>query len=98
MINQFGKMIRDLRNINHLRQKNVAEIIGIDTPLLCKIEKGERVAKRDIIPRLAEILNTKEDALIVVWLADQLIHIIKDENNALEAISYVKELVQVEKN
>lgn len=98
MINQFGKMIRDLRNINRLRQNQVAGIIGIDTPLLCKIEKGERIANRSIIPHLAEIFHTNEDKLVIAWLADQLIHVVKDESTALEAISYVRELVQIENN
>lgn len=93
MINQFGKKIKELRNVNHLRQKQVANELGIDTALLCKIEKGERIAKRDTIPEFARVLNTKSEELKLIWLADQLYEIVKDENNPLEAMSIAEKLL-----
>lgn len=47
--------------------------------MYCKIERGDRRAKREQIPMIAEILQTNVDELLVLWLADQLIATVADD-------------------
>ena len=86
MSNHFGFRIRQLREHNNLLLRQVAPFIDIDTPLLSKIERGERVLKKEQIPLLAKILKTDEDELMTLWLADQLYNVIDGEPLANEAI------------
>ena len=86
MSNHFGSKIRQLRENLNLLLRQVAPVIDIDTPLLSKIERGERVLKKDQIPALAKILKTDEDELMTLWLADQMYNVIDGEPLANEAI------------
>ena len=49
----LGKRIRELRNKNGVLQRQLASLLEIDTPMLSKIERGDRRAKRAQIVRLA---------------------------------------------
>lgn len=86
MSNHFGSKIRQLREHNNLLLRQVAPFIDIDTPLLSKIERGERVLKKEQIPQLAQILNADENELTTLWLADQMQNVIEGEPLANEAI------------
>jgi transcriptional regulator with XRE-family HTH domain len=46
MENQFGNRINELRESQKLMQRQIACILEIDTPILSKIERGERKAKK----------------------------------------------------
>ena len=43
----LGKRIRELRNKNGVLQRQLASLLEIDTPMLSKIERGDRRAKRE---------------------------------------------------
>ena len=43
----FPTRLHQLREERSLYQKQVAEALSIDTPMYCRIEKGERKAKRE---------------------------------------------------
>lgn len=86
MENQFGERIKQLRETQNLLQRHVASLLEIDTPMLSKIERGERKAKKDQVIRFAQILKISQEELITIWLADQLCEIVKDENVALKAM------------
>lgn len=86
MENQFGERIKQLRESQNLLQRQVASLLEIDTPMLSKIERGERKAKKDQVIHFAKIFKINEEELITIWLADQLCEVLKDENVALEAM------------
>jgi transcriptional regulator with XRE-family HTH domain len=91
MFNQFGSKVRQLREANNLLLRQVAPFIDIDTPHLSKIERGERVLRKESVPTLAKILKTDEDELMTLWLADQMYNVIDGEPLANDA---VKELTK----
>jgi transcriptional regulator with XRE-family HTH domain len=41
-MNQFGEYIKQLRESNSLLQRQVANLLEMDTPMFSKIERGER--------------------------------------------------------
>ena len=59
--------------------------------MLSKIERGERRAKKEYIPTLAEVLSTNKQELLTLWLADQVYEMVKDESVALEALKLAEE-------
>ena len=56
MSNQFGDKIKQLREANSLLQRQVASELQIDTPMLSKIERGERKAKKEQVQEMVQRL------------------------------------------
>jgi transcriptional regulator with XRE-family HTH domain len=92
--NQFGDKIKQLRVTNHLLQRQVASQMEIDTPMLSKIERGERKAKKDQVLHFAKILNASKDELLTLWLADQVVEVVQNEDLALKAMQVAEEEVK----
>jgi len=65
-------------------QRQLAAALNIDTATYCKIEKGIRCVKRDQVIIIAKILKTDQNELLSLWLADQIINILKDEKKSAE--------------
>lgn len=82
----FSERIKELRIQNQMPQRQLAAALDIDTATYCKIEKGERRAKREHIAIIAQILNTDRDELLTFWLADKVRRLVKDENNAIQIL------------
>ena len=62
-----------------LLQRHVSAALDMDNAMYCKIERGDRRAKREQIPLIAEILHTDTEELLILWLADQLIATVADD-------------------
>ena len=95
MGNQFGEKIKQLREANSLLQKDIASKVSIDTPMLSKIERGERRAKKEQISVFAELLGANDGELMTLWLADQLIKIVANETYALQAMRIAEKEVKM---
>jgi len=95
-VNQFGLQIRQLREQKGLLQRQVANQLEIDTPMLSKIERGERNAKRDQVKILSKIFKVPMDDLLLLWLADKVYEVVKDENVALKALYITEEKLRID--
>lgn len=73
-------VIRELRNKNGVLQRQLASLLEIDTPMLSKIERGDRRAKRAQIVRLANYFQIDEKELLTLWVADKILEAVADEN------------------
>ena len=69
----------------------------MDIAKLSKIEKGVRQIKKEQIPILAGILKTEKDELLILWLADQLYDVVKDEKLANEAMQVAEKKINFKK-
>ena len=97
MQSQFGERIRQLREKQNLYLRQVAPLLEMDTAQLSKIEKGVRQIKKEQIPILAGILKTEKDELLILWLADQLYDVVKDEKLANEAMQVAEKKINLKK-
>ncbi|MDR6571256.1 helix-turn-helix transcriptional regulator [Chitinophaga ginsengisegetis] len=97
-MNRFGEEIKHLRVQKNLLQRQVANLLDIDTPMLSKIERGERPAKREQVSALCRVFETKEGDLFSLWLADKIYDLIKNEPTALKALSITKDKLKSHKN
>ena len=87
----FSERIKELRMQYKLPQRHLAAALDIDTATYCKIEKGERKAKREQVCILS-VLHVKPEELIVLWLADKVSDIVAPEKQiAVHVLSVVKE-------
>jgi transcriptional regulator with XRE-family HTH domain len=97
MATQFGDKIRSLRTNQKMLLRHVASALDIDTALLSKIERGGRAIKKGQIPLIAEILNADQEELKTLWLADQVMNVLKDEKMADEALKEVSKNIKKKK-
>lgn len=64
----------------------------IDTATYCKIEKGERKAKKEQVTILLKMFHVKLTDLLTLWLADKVTDVVSDEDIvASEALSMAAE-------
>lgn len=87
----FADRIRQLREQKQMPQRQLAAALEIDTATYCKIERGERRAKREQVSILADLLETDKDILSNLWLAEQIYSVVKDEENAEKVLDIVHE-------
>lgn len=97
MSNQFGNKLRELREQQNLLLRQVAPLLDVDTPMLSKIERGERQAKKELVLRLAPILKAMPDELLTLWLADQIAALAADEEVGLQAMQVAEKEVKYQK-
>jgi transcriptional regulator with XRE-family HTH domain len=83
---KLGNRFKELRESQGLLQRQLSAQLEIDTPMFSKIERGERRAKRDLVLKIAELLKADEQELLSLWLADQILEITTDEEQALQAL------------
>ena len=75
----FTERIKHLREQRQLPQRKVAEALDIDGATYCKIERGERKAKREQLVIIAELLGADKEELLTLWLAEQIAAVVADE-------------------
>ncbi len=97
MNSRFGNKIRTLREEQNLLLRQVASILEMDTAQLSKIERGERQAKKETVLKIAVILKVSDKELLTLWLADQIYDVVKDDENALQAMMVAEDTVKYEK-
>jgi transcriptional regulator with XRE-family HTH domain len=98
MENKFGERIKELREKNNLLQREVANLLGIDTPMLSKMERGERKARKDQVFQFAQVFKINPHELRIAWLADQVLDILKNEDVGLQVIEIVEEKIKKNKH
>ena len=89
----FADSIKQLREQKQMPQRQLAAALEIDTATYCKIERGERRAKREQVSTLANLFEIDKDQLLNLWLAEQIYSVVKDEENAEKVLDIVHESV-----
>lgn len=90
----LGNKIRQLRDEQHVLQRQLAALLEIDTPMFSKIERGERRAKREQVIKLAEYFKEDEKEMLALWLADKILDVTKGADDVKEgAIKIVQERI-----
>ncbi|BDB57766.1 helix-turn-helix transcriptional regulator [Flavobacterium sp. 20NA77.7] len=89
----FGNRIKTLREEKQIPQRQLAAALEIDTATYCKIEKGDRRAKREQVTILSELLEVDSKELIRLWSADKVYDIIAEEEEATQILNVVAESI-----
>lgn len=85
----FGERVRELRENKNMLLRHLASQLDIDSSVISKIERGDRQFRKEMIPQLADILKADKLELETLWLADQVMDLLKDEPAANEALKTV---------
>ncbi len=86
-----GELLRGKREEKGLLLRQVAAKLDIDTAILSKIERSERKASKEQIIKLAEILDLKEEDLLVQYLSEKILCEIKDEELGQKALKVAEQ-------
>ena len=70
---KLGTYLRELRNLNGETLHQVSKQTDIDSPLLSKIERSERLPTSDQIKKLAKYYNIAIDKLRTQSLAEKIL-------------------------
>ena len=89
----FGNRIKTIREEKQIPQRQIASALEIDTATYCKIEKGDRRAKREQVFILSELLEVDSKELIRLWSADKVYDIIAEEDEATQILNVVAESI-----
>jgi len=84
----FTETIRLRRESLGLTQKELAEAIGVDTPMYSRIERGARPIKEECITVVASILKLDAQMLRKRWIADKVISVVDNEENAADILTF----------
>lgn len=72
-MNLFGEYLRNRREQLGLPLRKVAAELDIDTSILSKIERNERVATKEMLPTLSEILEVKEKEIQIEFIQSTIL-------------------------
>jgi transcriptional regulator with XRE-family HTH domain len=90
----FNERIKQLREARQLPQRKLAAALDIDTASYCKIERGERKARKEHIPIIAELLQGDKEELLTLWLADQVAAVVGENKEVADKVlSIAKEKI-----
>lgn len=99
MSNIFGNRIKNIRENKGFPQRMLASELEIDTATYCKIEKGDRKAKREQVILIANLFNIDKKELLELWLAEKVYEILENEDNPCQILNFVTEnIVTYQKN
>ena len=91
----FSEKIRQLREEKQLLQRQVSAFLEIDNALYCKLERGDRIAKREQVIELAELFHADPNELLTLWLADQITTVVVGEKEiADKALEIAKQNIK----
>jgi transcriptional regulator with XRE-family HTH domain len=77
-MNSFGEYLRNRREQLGLPLRKVAAELDIDTSILSKIERSERVATKEMLPTLAKTLGVQEKELEIEFIKSFILSDIGD--------------------
>ena len=81
-----GEILRSQREIKGLLLRQVAAKLDIDTAILSKIERGDRKPTKELISKLADILDLDKDILIIQFMSEKILYEIADEELGLQIL------------
>ena len=90
----FAERIKTTRENLNIPQKKIAEALGIDVPMYSRIERSERPAKREQVIGIAKQLGIDEKELINLWLAEKVLNIVSEEEDANTVLHIVSSNIE----
>jgi HTH-type transcriptional regulator, competence development regulator len=89
----LGLLIKELRKERDLTLHQVAIGVDIDSPMLSKIERGERLATTDQAKRLAVFFAVDEQDLLVQLTAEKILKNYGVNETTLNAVNLVQKQI-----
>lgn len=86
---KLGDRLKQLRLAKQLTQRQVAAQLNVAPSIYNRFERNERKVKKEMLPKLSEILDISIEELNTIWVADQVYKLLEYEQNPNDVISIV---------
>ena len=83
----FGETIRNLRESKGLLLRQIAAALEVDTAFISKVERNERMLRKEQVQKVATMLEVPENDLLTLWLSDKVSDLIDEEPFAKDALN-----------
>lgn len=93
----LGQKLRALREAKGLLQRQVAAALDVDTAYVSKMEKNDKPVSKSYLLQLARLYGIPEKELLILWLANKVYIVVKDEELALQAIGQAEKEIKTKK-
>jgi transcriptional regulator with XRE-family HTH domain len=90
----FGETLKDLRLKNDLPLRKVAVYLDLDTSVLSKIERGERLPVKETVIKAAEFFSLDQNELLANFYGEQVAKIIFREENCVEILEAARNNIE----
>jgi len=79
--------LRELRETNGMVQRQIAALLEVDTAFISKVERNERLLRKEQVQKVAAMLEVPENDLLTLWLSDKVSDLIDEEPFAKDALN-----------
>jgi predicted nucleotidyltransferase len=93
MNGRLGQQLRQLRKNKKLTLAKVTELTGIDTGLLSKIERGDRIISKESLLILSAIYETRFDELEMLRLGEKVLAQIEYDQEAQKVLEVAEQMM-----
>jgi transcriptional regulator with XRE-family HTH domain len=90
----LGQRIKELRETRGMLQRELAHQLNVGDAYLSKIESNQKILKREHLKLISEIFNESIENLETLWLANKVYDLVKEENQALNALKVAEEEIK----
>lgn len=90
----LGERIRQLREGNNMLQRQLASKLEVGDGYLSKVERGQKVLKREHLKTISDLFNCQFQELEALWIAAKIYDIVKNEQVGLEALKVAEEQIK----
>jgi len=87
----LGEKLKKLRETHGMLQRQVAAELDVDTAYISKMESNDKPVSKSYISKLALLYCVNEEELLILWLADKVYDVVKNQDVALKAMEVVEE-------
>ncbi|WP_099365744.1 helix-turn-helix domain-containing protein [Sphingobacterium sp. 1.A.4] len=93
----LGQKIRELRESKGMLQRQLASILEVGDGFLSKVESDQKALKREHLKTISETFNYSYAELDALWIGSKIYDIVKNEDEAINALKVAEEQVKYEK-
>jgi len=86
-VKTFGETLRNLREGKGLLLRQVAAALEVDTAFVSKVERNERMLRKEQVQKVAILLDVPENELLTIWLAEKVSDLVDEETFAVDALN-----------
>jgi len=86
-VKTFGETLRNLREGKGLLLRQIAAALEVDTAFVSKVERNERMLRKEQVQKVAILLEVPENELLTIWLAEKVSDLVDEEPFAADALN-----------
>ena len=90
----LAEFLKTGRETKGLLLREVASLIDVDTAMISRFEKSDRIPTRPQLQKLSTALELNFDNLLTLWLSEKIYGDIHGEDVALKALQVAEERVK----